>query len=183
MGKSLFEYLRIKVHPDVQNIFLTSPHHSPTTSRNLNTIPITRIVIIGKHDRMPPSHISCIEKRDKPFNWMCPTTSFFQGEKGGWKDDGGRGRKRRKEVGMVMEEEVRRRKVGRMMGGGGGRSKEGGRVEVRRSEDQGGREREEKRVEHTLYMQCFPGLDYVYHYASITATYLNMMAHSSASAT
>lgn len=89
MGNSLIEYLRMKVHPDIQNKFWS------------------RIVVQGIHDRDPSKAcISTIEKTDKPFNWQRPTT---------------------------FEEDTQ-----------------------------------------TIRLQCFPGVDYVKHYAAITATYLSL---------
>ena len=89
MGKSLEEYLRIKVHLDIANKDWS------------------RILVKGKHQRNPLlARISDIEKKDKPFNWQRPTTSLL--------DD------------------------------------------------------------KTLQLQCFPGIDYVQHYASITTTYLSL---------
>lgn len=89
MGGSLTEYLRMKVHPDIQNNAWS------------------RIIIKGVHERDPSKAcVSPIEKGDKPFNWQRPTTSVVDCE--------------------------------------------------------------------TLQLQCFPGLDYVKHYAAITATYLSL---------
>lgn len=56
MGESLFKYLRMKVHPDIQN-------HDWEA-----------IVVKGHHSRLPPYRVSPIEKSDKPFNWQRPTT-------------------------------------------------------------------------------------------------------------
>ena len=86
MGESLFEYLNMKVHPDIKD-------HDWTT-----------IKVKGCHSRAHASRISAIEKRGKLFNWQRPTTSHA----------------------------------------GSG----------------------------VLELQCFPGLDYVEHYAGIVATYL-----------
>ena len=89
MGKSLREYLRMKVHPDIVDKDWS------------------RILVRGKHERNPSfARVSSMEKIDKPFNWQRPTTSLLD-------DD-------------------------------------------------------------TLQLQCFPGVDYVHHYASIVATYLSL---------
>lgn len=89
MGNSLTEYLRMKVHPDIQNKVWS------------------RIMVTGIHERNPlKACVSPIEKVDKPFNWQRPTTSVVDPQ--------------------------------------------------------------------TLQLQCFPGLDYVKHYAAITATYLSL---------
>ncbi|CAF9920083.1 hypothetical protein IMSHALPRED_004811 [Imshaugia aleurites] len=89
MGSSLTEYLRIKVHPSIQNKVWS------------------RIVVEGIHERnISKAYVSPIEKRDKPFNWQRPTTSVIGPQ--------------------------------------------------------------------TLRLQCFPGVDYVKHYAAITATYLSL---------
>lgn len=89
MGQSLFEYLRMKVHPQIQN----------------NNWP--RIIVKGEHQRDPSVvSISSIEKKDKPFNWQRPTASVIGSQ--------------------------------------------------------------------TLQLHCFPGIDYVQHYAAITATYLSL---------
>ncbi|KAJ4369707.1 hypothetical protein N0V83_005470 [Neocucurbitaria cava] len=58
MGKSLFKYLHMKVHPDIQNADWEA------------------IVVKGHHSRLAPSRVASIEKRDKPFNWQRPTTSY-----------------------------------------------------------------------------------------------------------
>ena len=85
MGQSLFEYLRMKVHPLI---------HNNHWSR-------------GEYQRDPSVVcISSIEKKDKPFNWQRPTASVA-GSK-------------------------------------------------------------------TLQLHCFPGVDYVQHYAAISATYLSL---------
>lgn len=87
MGHSLTEYLRMKDHPDIQN-------HT-----------WSRIIVKGEHQRDPlKAHIASIEKRDKPFNWMRPTTTVLDS--------------------------------------------------------------------NTLQLNVFPGIDYVEHYAAITATEL-----------
>lgn len=89
MGSSLSEYLRMKVHPDIQN------HRW------------SRIIVKGEHQRDPSKvSISTIEKKDKPFNWQRPSASFPSSE--------------------------------------------------------------------TVQLHCFPGTDYVQHYAAITATYLSL---------
>ena len=89
VGPSLFEYLRMKVHPDIQ------------------TRTWSQVMIEGSHQRHPSlARISSIEKRDKPFNWMRLTTSKS------------------------------------------GCSK--------------------------LQVHCFPGVDYVEHFAAIVATYLSL---------
>ena len=89
MGSSLHEYLRMKVHPDIQ-------------SKRWS-----RIVVRGEHQRKPSTvRISCTEEKDKPFDWQRPTSSTV-GSK-------------------------------------------------------------------TLQLHCFPGVDYVRHYAAITATYLSL---------
>jgi hypothetical protein len=88
MGKSLFQYLRIKVHPDIRE-------------REWS-----QIIVKGHHCRNPPSRIPSIEKRDKPFNWQRPTTAISD--------------------------------------------------------------------KNVLELQCFPGRDYVEHYAAIVATYLSL---------
>ncbi|KAA6408262.1 MAG: hypothetical protein FRX48_08004, partial [Lasallia pustulata] len=89
MGGSLLEYLRMKVHPDVQNRSWTE------------------ILVKGEHKRTSSGvNISSLEKRDKPFNWQRPTTT---------------------QIGSK-----------------------------------------------TLQLLCFPGVDYVQHYAAITATYLSL---------
>ena len=62
MGESLFEYLRMKVHPDIQGKVWKS------------------ITVKGSHYRAPPFHIASIEKTDKPFNWQRPTTSIADGD-------------------------------------------------------------------------------------------------------
>ena len=89
MGDSLTEYLRMKVHPDIQKGVWS------------------RIIVEGIHERDPSkASISPIEKTDKLFNWQRPTTSVVDPQ--------------------------------------------------------------------TLRLQCFPGVDYVKHYAAITATYLSL---------
>ena len=89
MGSSLTEYLRIKVHPAIQNGAWS------------------RIIVEGLHERNPSKAcISPLEKTDKTFNWQRPTTS-------------------------VVDPRI-------------------------------------------LRLQCFPGVDYVKHYAAITATYLDL---------
>ena len=89
MGNSLTGYLRMKVHPEIQNKVWS------------------RIIVKGVHERNPSKAcVSPIEKIDKPFNWQRPTTSVVDPQ--------------------------------------------------------------------TLQLQCFPGLDYVKHYAAITATYLSL---------
>ena len=96
MGNSLIEYLRMKVHPDIQNKVWS------------------RIVVQGIHDRDPSKAcISTIEKTDKSFNWQRPTT---------------------------FEEDSQ-----------------------------------------TIRLQCFPGVDYVKHYAAITATYLSLIGEAAGS--
>ena len=63
MRSSLSEYLRIKVHSDIQ---------SKSWSR---------ILIKGEHDRDPFfNSLSSIEKKDKPFNWQRPTASHLESE-------------------------------------------------------------------------------------------------------
>ncbi|KAK4693626.1 hypothetical protein P7C71_g3812, partial [Lecanoromycetidae sp. Uapishka_2] len=58
MGDSLSEYLRMRDHPDLQG-------------RDWS-----RIIVKGKHERdHERACIASIEKRDKPFNWMRPTTT------------------------------------------------------------------------------------------------------------
>ncbi|KAI4159121.1 MAG: hypothetical protein L6R39_000420 [Caloplaca ligustica] len=58
MGQSLYDYLRMKVHPLI-----------PTTQWS-------QIVVKGEHQRDPSVvNISSIEKNDKPFNWQRPTAS------------------------------------------------------------------------------------------------------------
>ena len=89
MGSSLSEYLRIKVHSDIQRKSWS------------------RILVKGEHDRDPDfNSLSSIEKNDKPFNWQRPTASHLESE--------------------------------------------------------------------TLQLQCFPGIDYVKHYAAIIAIYLSL---------
>ncbi|SLM35610.1 Nucleoside phosphorylase domain [Lasallia pustulata] len=89
MGGSLLEYLRMKVHPDIQNRSWTE------------------ILVKGEHKRTSSGvNISSLEKRDKLFNWQRPTTT---------------------QIGSK-----------------------------------------------TLQLLCFPGVDYVQHYAAITATYLSL---------
>ena len=89
MGDSLTEYLRMKVHPDIQKKVWS------------------RIIVEGIHERNPSKAcVSPIEKTDKPFNWQRPTTSVVDPQ--------------------------------------------------------------------TLRLQCFPGVDYVKHYAALTATYLSL---------
>ena len=92
MGNSLFEYLRIKVHP----VILSQDW--------------SRISVIGKHERQGTSCVSPIEKEDKPFNWQRPTTVLKDGD--------------------------------------------------------------------AVYLQCFPGHDYVQHYAAIVATQLALQGKS-----
>lgn len=93
MGDSLTEYLRMKVHPDIQKKVWS------------------RIIVEGIHERNPSKAcISHIEKIDKLFNWQRPTTS-------------------------VIDPQL-------------------------------------------LRLQCFPGVDYVKHYAAITATYLSLKGES-----
>ena len=59
MDFSLSEYLRMKVHPSIQDSCWS------------------RIVVKGEHQRDPSIvDISSIEKRDKPFNWQRPTVSL-----------------------------------------------------------------------------------------------------------
>ncbi|OCL02667.1 hypothetical protein AOQ84DRAFT_304275 [Glonium stellatum] len=86
MGNSLFEYIRIKVHPEIQE-------------RDWN-----HIVVRGYHVRTEGTCLFAIEKKDKPFNWQRPTITNIS--------------------------------------------------------------------EGTLQINCFPGEDYVQHYAAIIATYL-----------
>ena len=89
MGQSLFEYLRMKVHPLIQSTDWS------------------RIKVKGEHQRDPSVvHISSLEKNDKPFNWQRPTVSVLG--------------------------------------------------------------------TNTLQLHCFPGIDYVQHYAAIIATYLSL---------
>ena len=57
MGQSLTEYLRMKVHPLIQDT-----HWS-------------RINVIGEHQRDPSVVRISLEKTDKPFNWQRPTAS------------------------------------------------------------------------------------------------------------
>ena len=65
MGKSLSEYLRMKVHPLVLD---SNTHWS-------------RINVKGEHERDPSLvHISSLEKKDKPFNWQRPTASIVDTE-------------------------------------------------------------------------------------------------------
>ena len=95
MGKSLYEYLRMKIHPAV----LEGPW--------------TRIIVRGEYKRDPvAASISSTEKRDKPFNWQRPTASSAASSK-------------------------------------------------------------------VLQLHCFPGIEYVKHYAAITATYLSLMDRGS----
>lgn len=56
MGNSLSRYLKMKVHPDIQE----------------RSWP--EILIRGGHVRDFPGRISSVEKADKPFNWQRPTT-------------------------------------------------------------------------------------------------------------
>ena len=88
MGNSLFEYLRMNVHPEIQQ-------------REWK-----RIIVLGGHVRTGGTQISAIEKNDKPFNWQRPTAKV---------------------------------------------------VDV-----------------DTIHLFCFPGIDYVKHYAAILATYLSL---------
>jgi len=89
MGSSLPEYLRMKVHPIIQNESWS------------------KILMIGQHQRDSSIvRISPIEKCDKPFNWERPTASLVDSQ--------------------------------------------------------------------TLQIHCFPGVDYVRHYAAIIATYLSL---------
>jgi hypothetical protein len=92
MGDSLYKYLHMKVHPDIQE-------------KNW-----AKIIVKGCHDRSPTSSIASIEKCDKPFNWQRPTTSYPSPD--------------------------------------------------------------------VLELQCFPGFDYVEHYAAIVATYLALQKKS-----
>jgi hypothetical protein len=88
MGTSLFEYLRMKVHPEIRQ-------------RGWK-----RIIVLGDHVRTGGAQISAIEKNDKPFNWQRPTVKV---------------------------------------------------VDI-----------------DTVHLFCFPGVDYVEHYAAIIATYLSL---------
>ncbi len=91
MGASLFDYLRMKVHPEIQQ-------------REWK-----RIMVLGGHVRTGSGiQISTIEKNDKPFNWQRPTAKI---------------------------------------------------VDI-----------------DTIHLFCFPGIDYVEHYAAIIATYLSLNA-------
>ena len=60
MGLSLSEYLRMKVHPLIQNIDWS------------------RIIVKGEYQRDPSVvRIASNEKTDKPFNWQRPTVSVL----------------------------------------------------------------------------------------------------------
>ncbi|KAH8725377.1 hypothetical protein GQ44DRAFT_707001 [Phaeosphaeriaceae sp. PMI808] len=92
MGDSLFKYLHMKIHPDIDEKEWAA------------------IIVKGHHSRAGSSCVAVNEKTDKPFNWQRPTTH--------------------------------------------------------------------KPREDVLELLCFPGLDYVEHYAAIVATYLSLKQKS-----
>lgn len=85
MGSSLYDYLHMKVHPDVSSQAWS------------------KIIVRGYHSRTYPSRVMHIEKTDKLFNWQRPTSLI---------------------------------------------------------------------IDDVLDIQCFPGDDYIQHYANIISTYL-----------